>query len=183
MKRSLMLITLLSLVAFVPMTPAQTNVRPTGSAFTLQTSVTKAASFSGTARTSGLTGYRDLVVTLNITSAERDTGNETYDFYITTSDGVSSWDIAHFPQIATTGAKRYTARIVGGVVPVTVAATTQAQDVAILKSDTAGADQGIKTLAVNAVRHGPWGTQINYELVVAGTVVTGIVYSIAVTAK
>src|SRR6185503_10118692 len=89
-------------------------------ALTLQSAVTKAASFSGAAL--GIPGsVKSLIVTLDITVAERDTGNETYDIYITTSDGVSSWDIAHFPQIATTGAKRYTAQILcKGIVPQTV---------------------------------------------------------------
>src|SRR5580765_4481998 len=85
--------------------------------YTLQGAVTKAATYSGTPLAlsgSGLASVkqsRSLIVTLDITVAERDSANETYDFYITTSDGVSSWDICHFPQIVSTGAKRFTARI------------------------------------------------------------------------
>ncbi len=119
--------------------------------------------------------------------AERDTGNETYDFYITASDGVSSWDIVHFPQIATTGAKRFTA-IVNLDPPSPVNVTTAAPGVlaqtsATLQTDTAGSANGIKTLGAGIVRHGAIGNTIGYELVVAGTVVTGISFSLNVQAR
>lgn len=156
-----------------------------GGSFTLQSSVTKAANFSGTAKT-GLAGFRAVIVTLDITSAERDSANETYDFYITSGDGVSSWDVAHFPQIATTGAKRYTAIIDGELLPQEVTTATpgvSAVASGTYKTDTAGAGEGIKTLAAGKVRHGRVGDQLNHELVVAGTIATGIVYSITVTAK
>ena len=157
-----------------------------GEAFTMQASVTKAATFSGASLIKGLGNFKSLIVTLDVTAAERDTGNETYDFYITTGDGVSSWDIAHFPQIAATGAKRYTAIIAGDSRPVnttTAGPGVEAVTTATLKTDTAGADQGIKSLGAGYVRHGPIGDRIGYELVVAGTVATGIVYSITVTPK
>ena len=150
----------------------------------LQAAVTKAASYSGTAQNLGLSRFRALIVTLDITSAERDSADETYDFYITASDGVSSWDIAHFPQIATTGAKRYTARILRDLLPQNVTTASPgvaAVDSGTLKTDTAGSSNGIKTLAAGSVRHGPWGDTINHELVVAGTVATGIAYSITIT--
>lgn len=159
----------------------------------LQSAVTKAASFSGTALTWGPAGLRalravrSLVITLDITVAERDTGNETYDFYITASDGVSSWDIVHFPQIATTGAKRFTA-VVNLDPPSPVNVTTAApgvlaQTTGTMQTDTAGSANGIKTLGAGIVRHGAIGNTLGYELVVAGTVVTGISYSITVQAR
>ena len=151
----------------------------------LQEAVTKAASYSATSlELPSLSRSRILIVTLDITSAERDTGNETYDFYITTGDGVSSWDLIHFPQIATTGAKRYTARIVRDVQPANV--TTATPGVAAVDSATlatvSGGTHAIKSLGAGIVRNGPWGDLLGYELVVAGTVVTGIAYSITVTA-
>jgi hypothetical protein len=161
--------------------------------FLLQPSATKGASYSGanllTLGGAGLRALRDcryLEVTLDITSAERDTGNETYDFYITTSDGVSSWDIAHFPQIAATGAKRYTFQI-SLKPPTPVNVTTAgpgvlAQTTGSMKTDTAGSGEGVKTLGAGIVRHGAIGNSIGYELVVAGTVATGIVFSIQVRA-
>lgn len=159
--------------------PIQTDRR----AVTLQAAVTKAANFSGSSIP--IPGkVRSLLITLDITAAERDSANETYDFYITTSDGVSSWDIAHFPQVATTGAKRFTAVvIVTDVLPQTV--TTAGPGVivvgtATMQTDTAGTAQGIKTLAAGLVRHGPIGPNLGHELVVAGTIVTGIAYSITV---
>lgn len=157
-----------------------------GGAFTLQSSVTKAADFSGTAKT-GLGGFDSLIVTLDVTSAERDSADETYDFYITTGDGVSSWDVAHFPQIATTGAKRYTAVIAAKTLaPVEVTTATPGVSAVMsgtLKTDTAGAGEGIKTLGAGKVRHGVFGDRINHELVVAGTIATGIAYSVTVTTK
>lgn len=158
---------------------------PHGTSTILQASVTKAASFTGTALLIPA-DYQQLIVTLDITSAERDSGDELYDFYITTSDGTSSWDIVHFPQIAATGAKRYTAIVSRGFIPqeVTTATPGVAANVSgTMKTDTAGAGEGIKTLAAGKVRHGPWGESVNHELVVAGTVATGIVYSIRVTPR
>jgi len=157
----------------------------TGTPLVLQASVTKAATYSGVPIT-GLGAFRQMIVTLDITSAERDSANETYDFYITTGDGVSAWDITHFPQIATTGAKRYSSTIVNTILPqeVTTATPGTAANVSgTLKTDTPGSNEGIKTLGAGKVRHGPWGDRISYELVIAGTVVTGIVYSITITPK
>ncbi len=149
---------------------------------TMQSAVTKAAAFTGAALTVP-SNVRSITITLDITSAERDTGNETYDFYITTSDGVSSWDIAHFIQIATTGAKRFTASILCDLLPQTV--TTAAPGVSVVRSATlatvSGGANAIKSLAAGLVLHGPVGLTINHELVVAGTIATGIAYSIQVT--
>jgi hypothetical protein len=155
--------------------------------FTLQPAVTKAATFSGAGLFASrhLRKVRELIITLNITVAERDSGNETYDFYITTGDGVSSWDLVHFAQIASTGAKTLTARIVTDLQPGTV--TTAAPGVAAVESGTlatiASATNAVKSLAAGLVRHGPIGDRLGYELVVAGTVATGIAYSILVEGR
>lgn len=151
----------------------------------LQPAGTKTANFSGTAQDLGLSQFRVLIITLDITSAERDSADETYDIYVTTSDGVSSWDLVHFPQIATTGAKRFTARLVRDQLPQNVTTAgpgVAAVETGTMKTDTAGAGEGIKSLAAGKVRHGPWGDSINHELVVAGTFGgTGIGYSISIT--
>ncbi len=159
----------------------------------LQSAVTKAATYSGTAVTLGGAGkrhlrtLRSLVFTLDITVAERDSANETYDFYVTTSDGVSSWDIVHFPQIATTGAKRFTAIVAldpASPVNVTTAAPgVLAQSTGTMQTDTAGSGNGIKTLAAGIVRHGAIGESLSHELVIAGTVATGITYSLTVQGR
>jgi len=159
--------------------------------FTLQAAVTKAATFSGTALEFGSAGVRQIqrireyIFTLKVTSAERDTGNETYDVYVTTGDDGGSWDIVHFPQIATTGAKTYQARVMTDRMAEVTTATpgVAAEPIAVLKTDTAAADQGIKTLSAGKVRHGPIGNKFSHELVVAGTVVTGIAYSITVEGR
>jgi hypothetical protein len=154
----------------------------------IQEAVTKAATYSGTPVTFGPIGRRllrkakSLVVTLDITAAERDSANETYDFYITTGDGVASWDVVHFPQVATTGAKQFTARVElsPGFALSTVTSATPgvaAVDPATLAVQTGGA-QAIKSLGAGLVRHGPLGEWLSHELVIAGTVVTGIAYSI-----
>ena len=156
-----------------------------GMRIALQPAVTKTATFSGTAFVSKrLAACRELVITLDITAAERDTGDETYDFYITMGDGVSSWDIVHFTQIATTGAKRFTARVVADLQPHNITSATPgvaAVEPATLATVTGGLN-AIKSLGSGLLRHGPFGDRINHELVVAGTIVTGIAYSIQVTA-
>lgn len=156
-----------------------------GAPFTLEASVTKAISFSGTTKT-GLAGFKQALVTWDITVAERDSANETYDLYVTSGDGVSSWDVAHFPQIATTGAKRYTAAIEAGLQPQEITTATPGVSAVMsgtLKTDTAGSGEGIKTLAAGKVRHGALGDRLGYELVIAGTIATGITYSVTVTPR
>lgn len=124
--------------------------------------------------------YRELTVTWDITVAERDSADETYDLYITTGDGISSWDLIHFPQIATTGAKRYTAKIRADLLPQTVASNGTASNEGILLTSSTNA---IKTLAAGSVRHGNWGSRLGYSLVIAGTVATGINSSVQVEAR
>ena len=123
---------------------------------------------------------RELNVTWDIASAERDTGDETYDLYITTSDGTSTWDLIHFPQVATTGAKTFTARILADVLPQTVASNGVASNEGILLTSSTNA---AGTLAAGTVRHGKWGNRLGYKLVVAGTVVTGIVSTVLVEGR
>lgn len=114
----------------------------------------------------------ELIATLSITSHDRTSANETINIYITSSDGVSTWDIVAFPQIATTGAKIYTARVntrLLGQNVTTATPGTAAVDPACLKTDTASADEGIKTLTAGMVRHGPIGNRIAYVAACAGT--------------
>lgn len=151
----------------------------------LLAAITSPATASGTPRLIG-GGVRALVVTWDITAAERDSANETYDLYITTSDGVSEWDIVHFPQVVTTGAKRFTARVLcDQALPQTV--TTAAPGVPVVDSATlatiTGGLNAIKSLGAGLVRHGQIGVSLNWELVVAGTVVTGIAHSIKIVAE
>lgn len=152
--------------------------------YELQAATTQAASYTPGLVNLKLGGYKELIVTLDITSAERDSSDELYDVYIVSGDGVSSWDIAHFPQIATTGAKRYTARILSSRLAEVTTATpgVSAEPSSILATVTSGSGEGTKTLAAGKVRHGPFGDWLAAYLVVAGTVVTGIVYSVEIQA-
>jgi len=130
--------------------------------------------------------YSELIITLNIHSADRTDANETYDFYITSADNRKEWDIVHFPQIASTGAKTYVAVVKRNVLPQTV--TTADPGVAAvvsgtLKTDTAGAGHGAKTLAAGLVRHGVVGSKLGYYLVVGGTTPGPVVFTIEVMVK
>lgn len=154
--------------------------------FALASQLTKAASFSLAPVKLGLDSYTELVITLTITAAERDSADETYDLYITTGDGAAAWDMVHFPQVATTGAKTFVAKLQSqAALPQNV--TTAAPGVAATESGTlavvAGGTNATKSLGVGLVRQGPWGSHIGYELVIAGTVVTGLSYSISVSAR
>lgn len=155
----------------------------------LQASTTKTATATGTALTFGGAGLRalrstrSLVFTLDIVSAVHT--DETYDIYVTTSDGQSSWDVVHFPQIATTGAKRYTARVeldVRGENVTTASTGVAAVDSATLATVTAGSGNGIKTLTAGSVRNGPIGESLNHEIVIAGSA-PSIVYSLKVEGR
>lgn len=151
----------------------------------LQPAVTKLATYSGTDYVFRF-NPKEIVVTLDVASCEQDDLDETYDIYITTGDGVSSWDIIHFPQLTTDAAYRYTAGVncrlalqnVTSAVP-----GVAANDPATFKTDTEGAGNAVLTLASGYVRHGPIGNRIGYRLVVAGTVTVGIVYSIRVSMR
>ncbi len=129
-----------------------------------------------------LCGYKQLVITLDVTAAERDSGDEFYDVYIVMGDAKSTWDIVHFPQVATTGTKRYTARVLAERLAEVTIGGTAAEPVSILTTITAGAAEGLKTLAAGKVRHGPFGDFIGVAVTVAGTIVTGINFSVDVTA-
>ncbi len=134
-----------------------------------------------------LKSTRTLIFTLDVTAVDRGSSDETYDIYVTTGDDTSLWDIVHFPQVATTGAKRYTARVNLQADPMgtvtTASAGVQAIDSATLATVTAGSGQGIKTLGAGLVRHGAVGNTFNHELVVVGTITTGISYSLTMTAE
>lgn len=151
---------------------------------TLDTGATHGASTAPAAVDYHLDRFTELVATLQVVSAERDTGDETYDLYLITGDGLSEWDLVHFPQVATTGAKTFTARVSSGVgESVTTAAPgVVAIDTAILATVT-GAANAPKSLAAGSVRHGPFGNMLRYELVVAGTIATGIVFKLQIQAR
>mgnify|MGYP001108086674 CR=1 FL=1 len=163
----------------------QTNMGTTR--FQLQSRATKAASYSLAAADFDLSKATQLIVVLRVLSAERDSANETYDFYVTNGPTASEqWDIAHFPQVATTGAKTYAARINGLLRPENI--TTAAPGVAAVETGTlnitaAGSGNGAKTLGAGLVRHGPFADFMGLELVIAGTVVTGIEFEIEVFAS
>ena len=154
--------------------------------FELQAAVTKAATYTLAPANQGLSRYRELIITLAITAAERDTADETYDFYITTEGpGAARWDLAHFPQVLSTGVKTFVARLRADLLPQNVSTATPG--VAAVESGTltvyAAATHAVGSLAAGLVRHGPWGDKIGYILTIAGTVVTGIAYSITVEAR
>ena len=151
----------------------------------LQAATTKAASYAPAALDLKAGKFRQLLFTWDITAAERDSADETYDLYIITGDGVSEWDLVHFPQVATTGAKRFTAVVQEIMPPQTV--TTAAPGVAAVVSGTlatvSGGTNAPKSLSAGMVRHGFWGNYIRYELVIAGTVASGITYSLLMSGK
>lgn len=121
-----------------------------------------------------LSGFLNLLVTLNVTAAADGSSDATYDVYITSGDGVSEWDVVHFPQIAaaiTTTPKRFTARVMSQRLAEVTTATpgVAAEPSATLETETAGSAQGAKTLAAGKVRHGPLGDWIGVWVVIAGT--------------
>jgi hypothetical protein len=145
----------------------------------LANQVTATGSQSGINQFFTVKDVKEVTVAFKIASADRTTGDETYDLYITTGirlpDGTfAKWDIAHFPQIAATGVKTYVATIKGYGVPYPSTITTAGPGVAAIntgtmKTDTAAAAEGIKSLTAGMVRHGVLGEFISYELVCAGT--------------
>jgi hypothetical protein len=152
---------------------------------TLQPTVTKGADYTGSDYVFS-SNPKELIVTLKVDSCEQDTADETYDIYITTGDGVSSWDIIHFPQLTTDATYIYTAGVNCRLAHQNVTSAVPgvaAVDPSTFKTDTAGAGNGIKTLTAGYVRHGPVGNRIGHQLVVAGTIVVGIVYSITVSMR
>jgi len=152
--------------------------------FLLQSAVTKAATYSLTPTDQKLSRFSELIITWKITSAERDSANETYNLYVITENKAGEkWDLVHFPQVAAIGAKTFIARIRADLLPQRV--TTAAPGVAsnesgTIRTETSAANEGTRTLAAGTVRHGGWGDKIGYDVVIAGTVATGIAYSISV---
>lgn len=148
----------------------------------LDSGVTKTASYAPAALDLHLDRFTEMVVTLKVTSAVHT--DETYDFYLITGDGLSEWDLVHFTQIASTGAKTFTARIQTDLLPQNV--TTAAPGVAAVDSGTlstaASATNAPKSLAAGSVRHGPFGNMLRYELVIAGSA-PSIVYSVQIQAR
>jgi len=146
---------------------------------------TKAATTTKTPVEMPQLGHKQLIVTFSISAAERDSADETYDLFITTGDGVATWDIAHFPQIVSTGAKQFVARI-GNTPSEPINVSTAAPGVAAVDSATlatvAGGTNVVGSLGVGLVRHGPWGDRLGYHLVITGAIVTGIAFTIHVQA-
>lgn len=150
--------------------------------YTLKESSTiTAATANGTA-VKGLGQFVDLIATWDVTALDRASGDETYDLYITTGDGVSEWDLIHFPQIATANAKRFTAIVSGRVYPQNV--STAGPGVVAVTTGTlatiASAANAIKSLGAGIVRHGPWPDRLNWYLVSGGTS-PSITFSIKLT--
>ena len=148
----------------------------------LDSAVNKLASYAPASRDYNLDRYTELLITLNVTAAERPAA-QTYDFYLITGDGYSEWDLVHFPQIALAGPARYTARVLSTQLPQAV--TAAAPGVAtvapgIINTLTTNAP---KTLGAGVVAHGPWGNMLRYELVCVGALTTGIIYTLQVQAR
>lgn len=147
---------------------------------------------AGPARYFQIKDVKEVTVALQITDADRTTGDETYDVYITTgirtpNGGVAEWDIAHFPQIATAGVKTYVAAVkgYGTATPQTVTTAgpgVVAVNTGTMKVDTAGAAEGVRSLGAGLVRHGVLGEFIRYRLVTAGTSPI-LTFSISAVAK
>jgi len=134
-----------------------------------------------------LRGFTELNITLLVTAADRTNSDETYDVYITSQDaGGAAYDLVHFPQIATTGVKTYTARLSARLSDQNVTSATPgvaANDPGTLRTDTAGSNNGIRTLAAGLVRQGGWGNSIGHEVVVAGTTPGPFTYRILINAS
>lgn len=148
----------------------------------LDSAVNKLASYAPASKDYRLDRFSELLITLNVTAAERPAA-QTYDFYLITGDGQSEWDLVHFPQIAAAGPARFTARVQSLQLPQAV--TAGAPGVAtvapsIINTLTTNAP---KTLAAGVVAHGPWGNMLRYELVVVGSLTTGINYTVQVQAR
>lgn len=148
---------------------------------TILPSTTFAASVAETMVDLKLAGYKYIVATLDITAAERDSSDELYDVYLVMGDGKAKWDIAHFTQVATTGAKRMVMRISAERIAEVTGATPGivAEPPAILLTSSTNAPG---SLGSGIVRHGPFADFIGVKVVVAGTVATGIVCSLDITA-
>lgn len=153
----------------------------------LANAVTATTSQSPVALDVRIDRYTELVVTLIVSAA--DSGG-TYDFYLITGTEsqetvLAEWDLVHFTQQAGTTAHTYVARIRADLLPQTV--TTAAPGVPAIDSATlsvaTSATNAPKSLAAGSVRHGPFGATLRYALVAAGTVTTGVTYTIHIEAR
>ena len=157
----------------------------------LDVAASKTASYAPAAVDFNLDRYVELVVELTVTAAD---AAGTYDFYLITGAGdrqsiaPAEWDLAHFPQIAgaiTTTPKTYIARIRADLLPQTV--TTAAPGVPAIDSGTlavgSGGANAPESLTAGSVRHGAFGNTLRYALVAAGTITTGVIYTIRVQAR
>jgi hypothetical protein len=142
-----------------------------------------AANLAGTDYVCDLHRFHELVVTWDITAAVAGSGN-TIDVYITSGDGTSAWDIAHFAQINGNGPPlRYTARILADLLPENVTSGspgTAANDPSTLQTSAGGVNP-IITLTSGKVRHGAFGDRIGFQAVIAGAGAS-FTFSIRITA-
>jgi hypothetical protein len=148
----------------------------------LENAASKTASNAPAAVDLHLDRFAELVATLKITAAD---AGGTYDFYIITGNDLGEWDLVHFTQQAGVTAHTYVARIRSDLLPqtVTTAAPGVLADDSATLSVAASATNAVKSLAAGSVRHGPWGNTLRYELVAAGTITTGVTYSIEIEAR
>jgi hypothetical protein len=161
----------------------QANLIPAGTNIT----ATLAAAF----QMLELGGYRELLVTLEVTSA--DTGG-TYNVYLAmaarlagVATAVGGWDVVSFAQVASAIStnKIFQARVFSQRFAEVTSATPgiAAEPPAIMETDTAGSNQGYGTLAAGKVRHGPFGDWIGVYVVAAGTITTGLTFSVDIQAS
>jgi hypothetical protein len=153
--------------------------------FALQGAVTKTVTTTLAPVAQALSRYRELVITFLVTAMDRTTGDELADLHITTeNDAGASWDLCHFPQIATTGVKTFVARLRSDLLPQNVSTATPGT--AAVESGTltvyAAATHAVGSLGAGLVRHGAWGDKIGYILTLAGTT-PSISFSISVEAR
>jgi len=122
----------------------------------------------------------------------------TYDFYLITgaafdqgsfnpanpTGGLAEWDIVHFAQIAGTPGT-FVARMRSDLLPQTVTTAVpgvSTQTPATLSVGAGGLNAPL-SLAAGSLRHGPWGDTLRLQLVAAGTITTGVTFSLQVQAR
>mgnify|MGYP001570771648 CR=1 FL=1 len=148
------------------------RVVPAGGLVTLQASQVSAIVNGTTTRTitTGLAGYRDLVILVNITVGGAATG--VLQLFLQDSvDGGTTWDDLVASNTFVFGAAPVTQRfVISGRL-----ATTMAQGSAVIN----------EALTAGTVRNGPWGDRIRVREVVSGIAggPTGATYAITAVAK
>jgi hypothetical protein len=103
----------------------------------------------------GLVGVLDISTITTV-------GAGSIDFFLTTSDGISEWDVIHFPTIDTTNYGTYMAKVSTTILPQIVTGTTPVNE-GIIRTD--GMNGGPLTIAADSIRHGPVGTNFKVYVV------------------